>query len=207
MWGRPERPDGLGCHPLPTPPHPRQRWWRGGRAWRRQRCGGQRRVRGSLGGRVASAAPPSSLPSLLPPHGVPSAHGGLVARSASGGSERARAVASAAMRWPSSWMVEVMELGCDICARVRWRRRSMCLTSEIEHGWWWWRAVEHGWRPERPGGLGSFPSTRSPSPCSTSADLNHSSNRSNGLGDSLASLKASAIPSPSISSPHVHGHV
>jgi hypothetical protein len=62
--------------------------------------------------------------------------------------------------------------------------------------------VVHGWRPERLGGLGSFPS-----PCSTSAALNHSGNQSRGLGDSLVGLKASAIPSPSISSPHVHDHV
>jgi hypothetical protein len=88
----------------------------------------------------------------------------------------ARAVASAPVRWPSSWMAEAMELGRNRCVHVRWRRRNMCLTSEVEHGWRWWRAVERGWRPERPGGLGSFPSTRSPSPCSTSAALNHSGN-------------------------------
>jgi hypothetical protein len=145
VWGWPRRPDGLGCYPLPTPPHSRQRWWRDGRTWWRcdgwrQRCGGQRRVRGSLGGRVASTAPPSPLPSLLHPHGFPAAHGGLVARSASGGSERAHAVALAVVRWPSSWMAEAMELGCDRCVRVRWRRRNMCLTSEVEHGWRWWCA-------------------------------------------------------------------
>jgi hypothetical protein len=81
---------------------------------------------GSLGGRVALPALPSSLPSVLPPRGVPAAHAGLVARSANGGSERAHAVASAAVRWPSSWMAEAMELGCNRCVRVRWRRRSMC---------------------------------------------------------------------------------
>jgi hypothetical protein len=149
---------------------------------------------------------PRLLP-LLPPCGVPAAHGGLVARSASGGSERARAVASVAVRWPSSWMAEAMEHGCDRCVSMRWRWRSMCLTSEVEHGWRWWRTVERRWRPKRPGGLGSFPSTRSPSPCSTSVALNHSGNRSIRLGDSLAGLKVSAIPSPFISSPHVHGHV
>jgi hypothetical protein len=159
---------------------------------------------GQLGRPSGLGCSPSSL---LPPRGVPAAHGSLVARSASSGSERARTVALTAVRWPSSWMAEAMELGCDRCVRVRWRWRSMCLTSEVEHGWRWWRAVERGWRPERPGGLDSFPSTCSPSPCSTSAALNHSGNRSNGLGDSLAGLKASAIPSPSISSPHVHGHV
>jgi hypothetical protein len=49
-------------------------------------------VRGILGLGCSPLLPP------LPPHRVPAAHGGLVARSASGDSERARAVASAAVR-------------------------------------------------------------------------------------------------------------
>jgi hypothetical protein len=74
-------------------------------------------------------------------------HGGLVAKSANGGSEHARAVASMAVWWPSSWMTEAIELGCDRCFCVQWRLRNMCLMSEVKHGWRWWCAVEHGWWP------------------------------------------------------------
>jgi hypothetical protein len=45
----------------------------------------------------------------------------MVAKSANSGSERARVVASTAVRWPSSWMAEAMELGCNRCFCVQWR--------------------------------------------------------------------------------------
>jgi hypothetical protein len=59
VWGRPRRPGGLGRSPFPTLP-PLSSWWRCGGRW--QQCRGRMHVRGSLGGRVASPAPPSPSP-------------------------------------------------------------------------------------------------------------------------------------------------
>jgi hypothetical protein len=189
--GSPGRLDGLGCYPLPTPPHSSPlptvmvaRWPHlAVMRWRQRQCGGQRRVRAAWEVEwpcllSPPPSPPSSLlaefllhmPAWWPdlPTVVASAHTRWLRQRCGGRPHGWR------RRW-SSGVTDVFVYDGDGAACANGGSERAC-------------AVEHRWRPERPGGLSSFPSTRSSSPCSTSAALNHSANRSNGLGDSLAGL-------------------